>query len=394
MKMKKLARVFTSAVLVSAMVATMGGMTAFAEEQTVDITKTVTKEENVYAPKTDFKFKIEAGQPVAGSAGQAEIKAGPMDKISFDDAAKVEEETDENVKVGKISSVPDTERDIGHTSVIVGSAKIKINIDDFGSDKTYDYGIYRYKLTEMEPDEKYEGVYYTKEEKNLDVYVYGPSKNASGEDVPGGVRFVITGPDADASTGKDDGDFVNTYKDNNEDDPTHPVTGPKNLVITKTVTGNQGVVNDEYAFSVKIDGAEGEWYYIVIENTEESDTRPVDVDVNRTALVSGQQYPVKLKGSQKATIYGLTDTDKYTIEETDYSGSGYTTTINGTEGRTVTDVLNKQNEKIVDTTIAFVNDKDVTTPTGIVLSFAPYILLVALAGVFGVLFLRRRKEEF
>ena len=43
--------------------------------------------------------------------------------------------------------------------------------------------------------------------------------------------------------------------------------------------------------------------------------------------------------------------------------------------------------------VEFTNNRDAVTPTGIVMSFAPYILLVALAGVFAVLFLRKRRHE-
>ena len=102
-------------------------------------------------------------------------------------------------------------------------------------------------------------------------------------------------------------------------------------------------------------------------------------------MVSGADpviYP--LKDGESIQIYGLTESDKYTVTEADYGSDGYTTT-NGSK----TDVVTDDGDSYTVT-----NDKSVTTPTGIVLSFAPYILLVALAGVFGVLFLRRKKEEF
>ena len=39
------------------------------------------------------------------------------------------------------------------------------------------------------------------------------------------------------------------------------------------------------------------------------------------------------------------------------------------------------------------NLKNAVTPTGIAMTVAPYILMVAVAGIFAILFLRRRHEE-
>lgn len=43
-------------------------------------------------------------------------------------------------------------------------------------------------------------------------------------------------------------------------------------------------------------------------------------------------------------------------------------------------------------TAAFTNKKDATTPTGVIMTIAPYALMVVLAGAFAVVFLTRRNR--
>ena len=78
----------------------------------------------------------------------------------------------------------------------------------------------------------------------------------------------------------------------------------------------------------------------------------------------------------------------YTVREVSYAGEGYTTKVDNTEGSESSGTID------ADKLVIFENNKNITTPTGIVTEYAPYILLVAAAGTFAVLFLRKRKEEF
>ena len=80
----------------------------------------------------------------------------------------------------------------------------------------------------------------------------------------------------------------------------------------------------------------------------------------------------------------------YTVTEETLTNEGYTTYID--EIKSTTNVATGTIE--ADTTVAYRNDKVVTTPTGIVMTFGPYVLLIALAGVFATLFFRRKREEF
>ncbi|HJC88165.1 MAG TPA: QVPTGV class sortase B protein-sorting domain-containing protein, partial [Candidatus Eisenbergiella intestinigallinarum] len=76
----------------------------------------------------------------------------------------------------------------------------------------------------------------------------------------------------------------------------------------------------------------------------------------------------------------------------DCSGEGYVTKIDNEKvedgNYTSTGNLN------ADKTIVYENIRNASTPTGVVLNIAPYIAMVALAGVLAFVFLRRRHNNF
>lgn len=45
-----------------------------------------------------------------------------------------------------------------------------------------------------------------------------------------------------------------------------------------------------------------------------------------------------------------------------------------------------------DNSVEFTNTKDASTPTGVIMTIAPYALMVVLAGAFAVVFLTRRNR--
>lgn len=72
MKRTKLFRMMTSAALTAAMVMTMGGMTAFAEEATVSFTKTLdmTEATNASVPDVTFTYTIVPGAAATNAGGR------------------------------------------------------------------------------------------------------------------------------------------------------------------------------------------------------------------------------------------------------------------------------------------------------------------------------------
>ena len=60
-----------------------------------------------------------------------------------------------------------------------------------------------------------------------------------------------------------------------------------------------------------------------------------------------------------------------------------------------TDAVSISNEADIsdDLKITYINTRNASTPTGVILNIAPYILMVALAGVLAFFFLRKRHYE-
>ncbi|MDY5485000.1 MAG: hypothetical protein SPF91_12690, partial [Clostridium sp.] len=110
-------------------------------------------------------------------------------------------------------------------------------------------------------------------------------------------------------------------------------------------------------------------------------------------------------------VYGLSATDKVKVDEDDYSGDGYTTTYITSNMSKASDeqtlIVKDVNSAGVlaedyivgcvkddNAVITVKNEKQVNPATGIVMTFGPYALLLALAGVFAVMFLRKKREDF
>lgn len=347
LKNNKYARRLAAALMTGAMMVSMMGMTAMAqgpsqaEPKNVTITKKITKDENFYAPNTTFTFTVELGDAVAAEDNEGvEIYKGLPGGATFAEGKDV------------ISSTPKKD-DIGKTEITVGTTQITVK------DVFDDPGIYRYVVKETPGN--YEGIGYTDEEKYFDIYV-----NSNG-----GV-YAYTFTDSSAGNGKDDGVFVNDYSKKAGDEDT-----PHDLTIKKTVTGNQGDKTAKFAFELSVSGAEGEQYYVTYGNT------------NVTLTSGAQAQTIYLTNEQSAVIYGLSKGDKYTVKEIAANQDGYTTTIDSA----TTTTGEKSGNITADTTITYNNDRTVSTPTGVILNIAPYILMVALAGVLAFFFLRKRHYE-
>lgn len=371
MRMKRFARVFTTSMLAGAMVMTMGGMTAFAAVDSIPLTKTVTTDGNTYAPNTTFNFTVEAGE--AGVVTGTEYGAA-------DDSSTLPVMA--GVNVDKVFGMPGGYKFAPGDQaeeVYTLEKNIEIKAKDGEEENFPAPGIYHYLIKETAGN--YEGIIYDTVAR--DIYLYVGYADGSDELEVQNVVVSKNGQKVGNETTIGDRgiEFINNYG-KQEPDPENP-DGPDvgdtthDLTVTKKVAGNQGDKNKPFDFTVKVNGAEGECYKVIVtyknQNPQEFKLESGDV---------GATY--SLKDGESIQIFGLTANDTYTVTEADYSKDGYTVD-KGNETGSVTEDATKYE---------VTNTKNVTTPTGIVLSFAPYIMLVALAGVFAVLFLRKKKEEF
>ena len=131
-----------------------------------------------------------------------------------------------------------------------------------------------------------------------------------------------------------------------------------------------------------------------------------------------------LKHNQRLHVYGLSDTDTYTVVEK--TATGYVTTVNGYivktsevgkltpndsgDGYENTKLTNTSKDantfegtlghtqannapEIKDVTVLYENNREAVSPTGIVMNVAPYALLVVIAAAGCFVFLRKRDED-
>ncbi len=366
--MKRNAKKMVTTVLAGVMVMSMG-MNAFAEvpDDGLTITKTVTTDGNTYAPNTTFNFEVTPG---TGKDDEQDNLAAPDEVVVYPgvaDGLRVE---------GEAVFAPDS-RDgaLPSEEYTNNIAKIKIDSTVFKNP-----GVYHYQVSEVIPqdEDKYEGIKYDESVKDLLVYVV---RNNDGTFAVDGVIEVKDGQKVGQGTGVS---FTNNYGKHDPNQPGSDTT--HDITVTKEVTGNQGDQSKVFNFAISVTPAsEGEIYKLVkISNGTETFVQAIgatDMDVI-----------VGLKSGESVKIYGLSENDSYSITETDANQDGYTTTATGDNVND--DQTGSAGRLDADNKAATVtNARNISTPTGIILTFAPYILMVAAAGVLAVMFLRKKREE-
>ena len=358
---RKHVKKLTAVVTVGMMFTGMLGMQTFAAEEvepTSSLSKVVTKEANVYTPNTTFTFKIKSGTSETATADKDAVYEGPTGGIYFVNR--------QGISIGdtaEITSVPTLTDAVSQSGaeVTVGTAKIEYDLSKFTKP-----GIYRYEVSESQGD--YEGIKYDTSVKYFDVYVVSDDEGSLSVNY---AAFI----DKNDPKVKDDGTFTNDYSSKHDT--------LKDLEIKKEVTGNQGdKTNKAFQFTIKVEGTSGECYNLQLP------------DGSFEKMNSGTEKTISLKNGQTAKIYGLSASDICTVTENDYSSDGYTTTIDDVETRqtsgTLTTIAGTTDNK-GDVKVTVVNDKNTTSPTGIVMMIAPYVILVSAALVAGLLFFRRKR---
>lgn len=410
MKFNKISKRFAAGMLTGIMMVSMMGMTVFAEGKdeveatgnvlgTATFTKTLDMTNAVGAtiPNVTFKYAIVPGAAVAATSSTQAIYAGVGVPTIAD--------------ISYVVKANYTDTDLTKTVTV-----------DFSDVKFEKPGIYRYIITEnastnnvdIKDDISYVdgNIVEGNRIRYLDVYVVY-AKDTEGKiitDTNGGPTFKIEHsvllknvgePDfagkypgyaegADTSLQSKSNGFVNAFE-------THELT------VTKRLEGAMANVKETFAFSVKITGDSGETYQAYITNAEGSKKTGSDMTLTSGTAVGN----IMLGMDETLHVIGVSSTDQYEIIESNACvANGYFTTISGADTGNVTDKKNTanrtasgsfvvdQDDANADDAVVYTNIKDAITPTGVVMTIAPYILMVALAGVFAVLFLRRRRNEF
>ena len=330
-----------------------GGVTGGTEDSpitSVPVNKTVSAAENTYAPNTTFNFTVSTGDTNPSNWDGKEVKQGILGGLK--------------VKQGA-TFAPDTTASTIYTPTDANKASLKTDASVFTEP-----GIYHYTVSEV--DGGYEGITY--DTTIYDVYVYVSAKLDADKNTTNDmyVSGVVSAKSVDGEIAKSDLEFNNVYN------------GVHKVTVTKKVQGGFATAGDTFKFNVTVNGATGEVYKVAYTTKNKPET---------TTVASGATIEVELGKDDTVTIYGLSATDSYTISEQGIT-DGKTTT-----GYTVADNCGESDGIVSgkggneDANYIITNTKEAVAPTGIAMTVAPYILMVAVAGIFAVLFLRRRHEE-
>ena len=370
--------------------------------------KVVEKEQGVYSPVTDFRFKITAA--IAGSNETVDnglpVSNGDMSvfpDVQTDDSGTPGDPSDD-VEYALLTAKYETAGHLEDSEVSVPTGTVTLRVGDIKA-----AGVYKYAIQEL--DDGYEGVAYDTTVRDLYVYI-GYAEDST--DLSVLYTVVVDKTATDVTNGKTD-TITNEYG----------VGDAENLLgelsIEKKVTGNQGDPNATFSFSIKIDGATGEKYRATVYNWQD----PVEPETEGSWVASTTTYDIEsdaesatgilLKDGQKVVITGLSANDQYTIYEEEADKNGYITTVSGTdsndkvtnnvkisESLTVNDQIvgkiatvssDDALDVVADKAIVFENNRATTAPTGLIMDIAPYVLLVVVAAAGCFVFLRKRRED-
>ena len=369
---------------------------AFAQD--VNFEKRVHTDGKTLAPNTTFNFKVTPAKQAGSYTYEGKedkkqhtetTKPGPADGITVTGASFTP-------KAKKFGDEKGADYGIFKSNAVIHVDERKFN----------DFGFYEYDMVEDVNDEnRYEGVYYTKSEFKIFVLKYQEGgevkfatnvvrvKNNKGESV----NVKVTGVDNNYGREmppSDNPDIPPYNEDPNPYDTTHEVT------VRKKILGKVANQSEKFKFYVTVvpadkKGQKGDELYNV---EKEGDANLGGIEAFTAGVES--KTPIVVGNNDGFTITGLTKGDKVIVRE-DATNNTYTMTAGAVTGKE--DYVSKVAD-VVDYTTSFnalkdkaevdiKNTKDVVTPTGIVMNVAPYAMMLAVAGGLGVVFMNRKKEE-
>lgn len=227
---------------------------------------------------------------------------------------------------------------------------------DFTAPGTYNFTVK--EIAGSNPNIVYDGTEY-----NVEVVVSMPDSYPA-SDTP-----VIRDIKAKAANGDkaDNAKFTNDKKANDS------------LTVSKKVAGTAANTQDEFSYTLKIEGAQGS--YDAVKGND------------KYTVEAGKDFTFKLKHDESIEIKNLPDGAKYTVVET---GTDYkeTNVADGVEGGAQA----KGTIKAGGNTVAYTNEKGFASATGVNSDTMPFVFggLVVVAGGGALLISRKRRasEEF
>ncbi len=403
---KTLLKRFTSVTLATALIGTMG-VAAFAEDaenptegKTITISKQLDIAQGLNAPESTFSFTF------TKKTEDGNTPTAAMPDLSGSVSYNAEEDTDADGYIMKNVTVDPTTATWTHA------------------------GEYVYEVTEATGTVA--GVAYDATSKyTVTIYV----KN--GESGPEVDKIVVKDKDGnkvDVDTPTDPGDdndaaasgmkFTNTYTKVADSTPTGREENPDttetestaSYVVTKTVTGTYGDKTKQFKFTMTVDTTKTNvrtptitYYKLGADNQTVTAVTPAEDGTISFTLADGEKLVVE--GAPVGTLYTVTENLSNDDTAAKKYAAGTVVTEKGTANTTKGTTLTPNDETTwgKDVTVekalvadgensaAYTNENakdDTTTPTGILINNAPYIIL-ALVAAGGMTFyvVKKRKEN-
>ena len=257
---------------------------------------------------------------------------------------------------------------------------------DFSGVDFKEPGVYRYAITES-ADTLPAGVTLADPAtKYIDVYVERADDSADTLTIQG--VFLLNSNDnikANDSTGSDADQFAKGSGFEN-------YYGTYDLTIDMTVSGNQASRNKYFQVTVTIIGGANTDAYDVNVSDSEYESNPTQISVSGGAGAA----VFYLKHGESITVMGLPSGAQYMVSE---NPDGYTATYGVTEGETTLVATKTSGSAYTnndglngDTVVTFDNHRAGTVPTGILLTVAPFAVLM-LIGIVGAALIIKKKSK-
>lgn len=330
----------------------------------VTFVKTLTIPANVPVPTVTFDFTM---QGVSGGSETAKDTSNHEIAVSDGTNTIPENKDEDDARVITSTAVFSETATPDSVNNDIVSAKVKFSLEGMSFTEP---GVYKYSVTEATKTG-----YTTASAHSLYLYV----ENVKDYETP-----QVTGAVLKDDQGNKTATVANTYDSNGT------------LKVTKKLDGDMANASEAFAFTVTVKGDQNR--PITAINSDPGNP----VTISKWSANTGWTVTTKLGDGDSLTIYGLSEGDGYTIDETDAYTDNYVTTIDTdndaedeiTEKAAVEAGLSgnyRANDGNID--VVYTNARESVTPTGIVMNVAPYVLLVVVAAAGCFVFLRKRRED-
>ena len=363
---------------------------------TTTFEKYLVLDETANVPDVTFTFSIAAGAAIDAdtAAGTLAVLPGPVKMegnkvIAPSVGTAVFTYAGDNNDASKADEVDDSDTlEIDDNQVYVTK---EITVDLSGVSFT-EPGVYRYVITEDEYAGAGDDSAITVDgTRYLDVYVEDDETDAHNLKIAGYYLHTdAAAPDAESETT----DFKSSGFKN--------VFTTFDLEVKKIVTGNQGSRDKYFMFQIDIENAVPGTYSVVYDpsatpennyaTSYDTITNPDTVSINEDG--EGQLI-CYLQSNMTVTIVDLSSGATYTVTETpeDYEITSIVATGDTTDGVADTEAGTYTDAGIMaDTNVTFTNDRSGVIPTGILLTIAPFAVLM-IVGVIGAAVILRKKSH-